>query len=315
MERNSRWPTIDYAEFQKTQELLHMLTQIVGKYRLAHTPWINHSWHATFYLNHFGFTSSLFDVNGTSVEMVFDFVNHEFIIVTTESEKAVIPFKDSSVADFYKLFVAKLEALNLPLDFHNSPNEVQNPVKFAEQTEVLPYKKDLVINYFHAMVKTKAVFEKFRTGFKGKVSPIHYFWGSADLAMTRFSGKPAKKHPGGIPALPDPITEEAYSEELISAGFWSGAGLGYPAYYCYAYPSPKNLDEAISEPEQAFFHKELGEFILPYNDVAKSERPEEMLLSFLASGYTEASKLLDWNNYSLCCDFGEKGYKKQFINK
>ena len=210
-----------------------------------------------------------------------------------------------SVANFYLSFVDMLERLNAPTDFHDQPNEVPAPVRFIEQTEDGDYDRNAVEDFWRALVSVDAVFKRFRTGFVGKNSPVHLFWGSFDLAITRFSGRPAPLHRGGIPALPDRVTREAYSHEVSSAGFWpGGGGIEYPAFYSYAYPTPDGFADASPGHRGAFFDNTLGEFILPYDAIRTAKQPEAALMAFLQGTYEAAATLGQWDRASLECDLG-----------
>lgn len=299
------WPDIPYARWKDTGASLHMWTQIVGKFRLAQTPWINHSWQATFYVSGRGLSSSLIPGTGCSYDVTFDFVDHRLKIDTTDGRQESFALEPMSVAQFHQCFLAALETLGAPSDIHHAPNEVPDPVPFREQTSPGAYDPEAVRDFWQALVSIDAVFKHFRTGFLGKVSPVHLFWGSFDLAVTRFSGRPAPAHPGGFPALPDSITREAYSHEVSSAGFWpGGGGIDYPAFYSYAYPMPEGFGEKAAEPAEAFFQKDLGEYVLPYDAVRKAADPEAALLSFLQSTYRTAADLAQWEWEKLECELG-----------
>jgi len=282
-----------------------MWAQIVGKFRLAATPWINHSWQAAYYVNARGLTTSLIPGVEKSFEAQFDLLEHVLRIESTDGRAEAIPLQPMSVADFYRSFVEALEALDAPTDFHDRPNEVPDPIPFIEQTKDGAYDPAAVEDFWRALVAVDGVFKRFRTGFIGKNSPVHLFWGSFDLAVTRFSGRPAPLHPGGIPALPDQVTREAYSHEVSSAGFWpGGGGVEYPAFYSYAYPTPKGFADASPGHSDAFFDQHLGEFILPYDAVRTADDPEVALLAFLQGTYEAAATLGTWNRAGLECELG-----------
>jgi hypothetical protein len=284
---------------------LHLFTQIVGKYRLARTPWLNHSWHATLYVDARGLTTARVpDVPG-GIEIRFDLLDHAVIGQSTEGRTARFDLGPMSVADFRARFVDLVRVLGGTPTFHGRPNEVAGPVPFAEDKALRPYDAEAVTRFFHVLVAVARVFERFRTAYIGKVSPVHLFWGSFDLAVTRFSGRRAPLHPGGIPSLPDEVTREAYSHEVSSAGFWpGGGGIEYPAFYSYAYPAPQRFAEAHVEPATAFFEQTLGEFLLPYDAVRQSEDPEATLTAFLESTYRAAAVLGNWSRDSLECALG-----------
>ena len=299
------WPDIPYESWRDTCSALHLYTQIVGKYRLARTPWINHSWHATLYVNARGLTTSLVPDGPGGVEVAFDLLAHEVTAAATDGGRACFPIRPMSVASFHAQFRDLLRDVGATPEFDGRPNERPDPVPFAEDRAERPYAADAVARFFHAMVAVDRVFKLFRTGFLGKVSPVHLFWGSFDLAVTRFSGSPAPLHPGGIPALSDEVTREAYSHEVSSAGFWpGGGGVEFPAFYSYAYAPPPSFSDARVEPVQAYFDKRLGEFVLPYDIVRRSRRPEAVLMAFLQSTYTAAADLGGWNRAALECPTG-----------
>ena len=301
------WPPIPFAEWQATASALHLYLQIVGKYRLARSPWVNHAWHATFYSTPRGLTTSLIPDGDGGIEIQFDFVEHS---VHGRSGNGVIgsfPLEPMSVADFHQQFVRIILDLGGDTSFHGSPNELPDAVPFVEDTARRPYDADAVARFHRALVSIDHVFQEFRTGFRGKVSPVHLFWGSFDLAVTRFSGRPAPLHPGGIPNLPDEVTQEAYSHEVSSAGFWPGGGpVDDAAFYSYAYPAPDGFSDEPVKPEAAYFDKEFGEFILPYEAVRRSADPEATLMAFLESTYEAAASLGEWDR-SLECARGLKG--------
>lgn len=303
----SQWPAIPYPRFEATNNTLHMWAQIVGKFRLANTPWVNHSWHATLYPTARGLTTGPVPVARGVLEVTFDFVTHRLRLETSDGREDSFALEAMSVADFHRKFQGALAALDAPTAFHHAPNEVPDPVPFAKQTELGHYDPDAARDFWQALLSIADVFARFRTGFLGKVSPVHLFWGSFDLAVTRFSGRTAPRHPGGIPALPDAITWEAYSHEVSSAGFWPGAGLGEPAFYSYAYPTPDGFSEAAVQPAAARFDTALGEFLLPYEAVRLSADPEGDLLAFLHSTYNAAADLAAWDRATLDCAEGELG--------
>lgn len=300
------WPDIPYGPWRETCAGLHLYTQIVGKYRLARTPWVNHSWHATLYVNARGLTSSIVpDVPG-GVEVELDLIDHVVVGSATDGRVAQFALGPMSVADFRERFVDLIRALGGTPELIGRPNEVADPVPFSQDQRPRPYDADAVTRFFQALVQVDRVLKRFRTGYVGKVSPVHLFWGSFDMAVTRFSGRRAPLHPGGIPALPDEVTREAYSHELSSAGFWpGGGGIDYPAFYSYAYPAPAGFAQARVVPEQAHYSSELGEFLLPYDSVRQASDPEATLMAFLESSYNAAADLGGWDRSALECVSGE----------
>lgn len=299
-----QWPPVPYSDWQTTASALHLYLQIVGKYRLARSPWVNHSWHATFYVTPRGLTTSLVpDVDG-GIEVTFDFVDHVVRGECLSGRALSLLLEPMSVADFHRRFVEMIANLGGTPSFHGTPNEIPGALPFVEDSELRPYDADAVGRFHQALVSVSHVFQNFRTGFRGKVSPVHLFWGSFDLAVTRFSGRRAPLHPGGIPNLPDDVTREAYSHEVSSAGFWPGGGpIDEAAFYAYAYPQPEGFDEAAIRPKAATYNRDFGEFILRYEDVRTSPDPGATLLSFLESTYEAAATLADWDR-SLECPRG-----------
>ncbi len=300
------FPEIPYPAWRETCEALHLYAQVVGKYRLARTPWVNHSWHATLYVNGRGLTTSLVPDGPGGIEIAFDLLDHAVVGTASDGRRAGFPLRPMSVAAFQAQSRALVAELGGTPHFHGRPNEVPGALAFADDVEARPYDAAAVTRFFHALVAVHRVLERFRTSFVGKVSPTHLFWGSFDLAVTRFSGRRAPLHPGGVPGLPDDVTREAYSHEVSSAGFWpGGAGVDEPSFYSYAYPAPEGFAKAAVAPQQARFDDKLGEFILPYAAVRRARDPEATLLSFLDATYRAAADLGGWDRAALDCMVGE----------
>ncbi|MBE7385258.1 MAG: hypothetical protein F6J95_028150 [Leptolyngbya sp. SIO1E4] len=293
------WPSLPLDAWQDTYTTLHMWTQIVGKIRLVQTPWINHSWHVPLYLTARGLTTGTIPHGSHIFQIEFDFIDHQLQIATRTGQTQTVELRPRSVADFYRAVMAALATLKIDIVIHTTPNEVTDPIPFEQDETHTAYDADYAHRCWQVLLQSERVFREFRADFRGKVSPVHFFWGSFDLAVTRFSGRSAPEHPGGVPNLPDAVAKEAYSQEVSSAGFWPGAGLGYPAYYAYAYPTPENFQAAPVHPEAAFFHEALGEFILPYDAVRGAEDPDQTLLAFLQSTYEAAATLADWDQAAL----------------
>jgi hypothetical protein len=299
------WPDIPYAPWKDSCATLHLWTQIVGKYRLARASWVNHSWHATFYVTSRGLTTSLIPVGSRGVQFDFDLIDHDLIGTVTDGSRESFALEPMSVAEFYMRFLEVTDDLGVRTKLHDTPNEVADAVPFESDTLHASYDADAVNRFWRALVQIDRVLKYFRTGFLGKVSPVHLFWGSFDLAVTRFSGRSAPMHPGGIPALPDAITREAYSHEVSSAGFWPGGGpVDYPAFYSYAYPVPEGFSSQRITPEEAFFDQKAGEFILPYSAVRNAPDPDRSLLGFLETTYDAAAHLDHWDRTALECPRG-----------
>lgn len=303
---DSIWPDIPYSAWQPTHATLELWVQIVGKVRLARAPWVNHSWQATLYVTPRGLSTQLIPHDNFSFEMELDFLKHELCIETTNGDSRSVPLQAGTIAGFHSSVHAALRDLGIEVRTHGSPNERPECVPFAEDHAPRKYDRDAAQRFWRALVQIDRVFSRFRTGYLGKVSPVHVFWGSFDLACTRFSGRRAPLHPGGIPNLPDSVTREAYSHEVSSAGFWAGGnGIDHASFYSYAYPTPPGFSSAKVKPGAAYFHEQLGEFLLPYDAVRTAKNPDDVLLSFLQSTYEAAAVTGNWNRAELDCAFGE----------
>jgi hypothetical protein len=294
------WPVLPpLAEWQDTLTTLHMWVQIAGKIRLTLSPFINHSWGNALYVTTRGLTTSPIPYGRGTFALDFDFVAHALQITTSGGEVRSFPLAPMSVADFYRKTMQALAELGISVEIHAWPVEVVESIPFAEDTTHASYDAAAVHRFWSALVVVSQVFTEFRARFIGKDSPVHLFWGAFDLAVTRFSGRTAPKHPGGAPHCPDWVMEEAYSHEVSSAGFWAGPGLGEAAFYSYAYPSPEGFSRSRVLPEAAYFHETLGEFILPYEAVRTAADPAQALLSFLQTTYDAAANLSVWDRSAL----------------
>jgi hypothetical protein len=299
-DHSESWPPLPLKEWADTLATFHMWTQIVGKIRLTQSPWVNHSWHSTLYVNARGLTTSLLPHGARAFEILFDLIDHELIVQTTGGAVFNMPLQPQSVADFYRELMDALERMDVPVRIHGRPNEIPDPIPFARDQTHRAYDADSVNRFWRVLVQSDRVFRVFRGRFIGKCSPVHLFWGALDLAVTRFSGRRAPEHPGGIPNLPDRVTREAYSHEVSSCGFWAGGGaIDSPAYYSYAYPEPAGFPGARVLPQDAFYSPDFREFILPYDAVRAAPDPDEMLLAFLQSTYEAAADLAKWNRGDL----------------
>jgi len=277
-----------------------MWTQIVGKIRLTLSPWTNQSWHVTLYLTSRGLTTSPIPHGSDTFEIQFDFIDHQLLIDKSDGARQRIELRPQSVAEFYRLVMKSLTDLDLPVTIHTMPNEIENPIPFDQDEVHRSYDREYANRFWRVLVQSDRVFKQFRSRFCGKCSPVHFFWGSFDLAVTRFSGRPAPPHPGGVPHLPDAITREAYSQEVSSLGFWPGnAAMPTPVFYSYAYPEPPGFAETKIQPDAAFYEPKLREFILPYDAVRTAESPDAVLLDFAQSTYDAASKLGKWDREAL----------------
>jgi Family of unknown function (DUF5996) len=290
------WPTLSYSTWRETAVTLQLWTQVVGKIRFALTPWLNHSWHVPLYVNARGLGTSLIHAGAKLLEIDFDFVNHRLIIRTSDGQDRGFPLAPMSVAAFYQRLMSELVEADIAVAIDVNPNEVANPIRFPDDEIHASYDADAAHAFWRALVQTDRVFSQFRTAFLGKSSPVHFFWGSFDLAVTRFSGRSAPLHPGGVNGLPDSVACEAYSHEVSSAGFWPGSDA-YPhaAFYSYAYPKPVGFESATVFPASAVWSAEMGEWLLLYDTVRTAEDPDALLLEFLQTTYRAAADLGAWD--------------------
>jgi len=294
------WPKLIFEEWQDTYATLHLWLQIIGKIRYSLSPWVNHSWNATFYITPRGITTSPIPYGKYVFQIDFDFINHELILQSSDAKVEKIGLKARTVAEFYDLVMIKLHKIGVDVDIYKIPNEIMDPIAFDCDQQHHTYDANYVTNFWKVLLQTDRVLKIFRSNFIGKCSPVHLFWGALDLALTRFSGRAAPEHPGGMPNLPDKITREAYSKEVSSCGFWPGGGpIPYPIFYSYAYPQPEGFSEALIKPDAAIFNADMGEFILPYEEVRISDSPDEMLLAFFQSTYDAAANLGAWERSEL----------------
>jgi hypothetical protein len=295
-----KWPSLPLEAWSETFATLHMWLQIVGKMRLVRSPWINHAWHAAFYVTARGLTTSPVPEGDGTFEAEFDFVDHRLVVRSSSGGSFDLALEPQSVAAFYARLMAEMGKLGHPVKIYPYPNEIENPIRFDQDETHRSYDGESVQRFWRILVQTDRVFKEFRTRFIGKCSPVHLFWGAAALAVTRFSGRTAPRHPGGIPHLPDWVTREAYSHEVSSCGFWPGGGaLPYPVFYSYAYPAPAGFAEATVLPDAAFYNTDFGEFVLPYDSVRQAESPDALLLGFLQSTYEAAADLGQWDRAAL----------------
>ena len=306
---SARWPELPYAAWKDTRDTLHLWTQVIGKIRLALTPWLNHSWHVALYVSTRGLTTSPIFVGTRSFAIEFDFIDHVLWVTTSEGHSRQIMLKPMPVAQFYALTMAALDELGIAVRIRTMPCEIPDCIPFEVDNVHAAYDADYAHRFWRVLLSAAEVLAHFRTGFLGKVSPVHFFWGSFDLAVTRFSGRTAPRHPGGVPHLPNAVAQEAYSHEVSSAGFWPGGGgpVDYAAFYSYAYPAPEGFAVAKVKPAAAFFSKELGEFLLPYDGMRIARDPDAALMEFLQSTYTAAAELAKWDRAALECALGEPG--------
>jgi hypothetical protein len=302
------WPELPTAAWRETYATLHLWTQIAGKIRLVRAPWLNHSWHVALYVTARGLTTSPIPDDVRTFQIDFDFIDHALRISASDGATREFALAGQSVASFYTAIMAALADLGIHIEIDEMPNELPDPIRFSQDTRHAAYDPDAVRRFFQILVGADRVFKQFRTGFLGKASPVHFFWGSFDLAVTRFSGRRAPRHPGGVPHLSDDVACEAYSHEVSSAGFWPGGGaIDYPAFYSYAYPEPPGFRTTRVRPDAAFFSEALGEFILPYDAVRTAAASDQALLEFLQSTYEAAANAAKWDRDALECPLGQPG--------
>jgi hypothetical protein len=294
------WPSLPLEAWADTYATLHLWTQIAGKIRLAQSPWLNHAWHVTLYVTSRGLTTSPVPHGLRTFQIDFDFLAHRLLVRSSDGGEGGFALEPQSVAAFYKRLMAELDRLGLPVDIYRQPNEVPDPIRFDQDETHRSYDPEYANRFWRILVQADRIFKEFRARFIGKCSPVHFFWGAPDLAVTRFSGRRAPRHPGGVPGLPDWVTRDAYSHEVSSCGFWPGGGaVPYAAFYSYAYPTPDGFSAATVKPDAAFYSKDLGEFILPYDAVRQAKSPDGILLEFLQSTYEAAANLAQWDRISL----------------
>ena len=298
------WPDLPYADWRETAETLQLWTQIVGKVRLALTPWLNHGWQVPFYVTARGLGTSPIPIGNEILEIEFDFISHRLVARTSRGEERLLPLVPQTVADFYGRVIDLLNGIGVAVAINQMPNEVADPIRFSQDRTHAAYDSAAAHRFWHVLIQVDRVLKYFRTGFLGKASPVHFFWGSFDLAVTRFSGRKAPPHPGGVPSLPDAVTREAYSHEVSSAGFWPGSETyPQPAFYSYAYPEPPGFRNRRVTPG-AYFDETFGEFILPYDAVRTASDPDALLLDFLSTTYIAAADAAKWDRAALECPLG-----------
>jgi hypothetical protein len=295
----SDWPELSVERDHETLALLHLAAQMIGKIRVAHAPWMNHGWHAALQPNARGLGIYPTEASGgRTFTLTLDLCRHAIVLWISDGGREELPLNAGSIAALHKRLVAMLERHGLPSTFNGRPNEIEGAVSFAEDKTRREYDRDSAERFREALAAMLPVFARFRAGFSGKASPVHFWWGSFDLAVSRFSGRKAPRHPGGIPGLPDRITREAYSDEVSSAGFWAGgATAAEPFFYTYIYPEPDGFRSA--NVAHGKFDATYGEFVLPYAEVRASDDPETMLTNFFQSTYDAAADLAKWNRAAL----------------
>jgi hypothetical protein len=305
---NEPWPDLPYEAWKDTRATLHLWTQIVGKIRLSLTPWLNHSWHVPLYVTARGLTTSPIPYRDGAFEISFDFVGGVLDITVSDGARKQIALEPRTVAEFYALVMAALDELGITVAITDLPSEIAGAIPFRQDRQHGAYDAEYAGRFWRVLLQVDRVLKLFRTGFIGKASPVHFFWGSFDIAVTRFSGRPAPPHPGGAPGLSDAVMREAYSHEVSSAGFWpGGGGIDHAAFYSYAYPEPDGFRATAVRPQRAFFNNQIGEFILPYDAVRTATDPDAALLAFLQSTYEAAANAGKWDRAALECAPGRAG--------
>jgi uncharacterized protein DUF5996 len=294
------WPPLPYEEWKDTRTTLHLWTQVVGKIRLAQAPWTNHSWHVALYVTSRGLTTSPIPYGSRTFEIAFDFLDHELRIQTGEGAVESLQLVPRTVADFYHELIGRLRALGLDITVRTLPCEIPDVIPFELDQEHATYNAEHTTRFWQALVQADRVLKEFRSRFVGKASPVHFFWGGFDLAVTRFSGRRAPPHPGGVPNMPDWVARDAYSHEVSSCGFWPGGpAMPQSVFYAYAYPEPEGFRAALVRPTAARYNSDLGEFLLPYDEVRRASSPDAMLLEFLQSSYEAAADCGAWDRVAL----------------
>lgn len=294
------WPSLPLDAWSDTYATLHRWLQIVGKVRLTHGPWLNHSWHVTLYVTARGLTTSPMWDGERTFQIDFDFVAHAVVVQTSDGANASVPLAPQSVATFYARLMDAARALGLQVKITQTPNEVPDPIPFDQDDVHRAYDAEYAHRFWRVLLQAHRVFTLFRARYIGKCSPVHFFWGAPDLAVTRFSGRRAPRHPGGVPNLPDWVAREAYSHEVSSCGFWPGGGpVPYAAFYAYAYPEPDGFAAAPARPAGAYYSADLREYILPYDVVRQATSPDAALLDFLQMTYETAADLAQWDRTAL----------------
>ena len=294
------WPELPYARWKDTFDTLRLWTQVVGKVRLVQSPWVNHQWHVALYVTARGLTTSPIPHGSRIFEVDFDFIEHRLSIHASDGQSRGMALQPQAVSAFYRQFFSLLGELGLSVTINRKPNEVAEAIPFDEDDVHRSYDAEYAQRFWRALVQADRVFKIFRGRYTGKCSPVHYFWGSGDLAVSRFSGRRAPVHPGGAPNMPDALLREAYSHECSSCGFWPGGeSEPYPFFFSYAYPAPAGFAEAAVQPPAARYNRNLGEFVLPYDAVRESADPDRTLLDFLQSTYEAAADLGGWDRDAL----------------
>ncbi|MGH7651149.1 MAG: DUF5996 family protein [Gemmatimonadaceae bacterium] len=312
------WPRLDLQDWADTQATLHRWTQIVGKTRLSLAPMQNHWWQTALYVTSRGLTTSPMPYRDRTVEVEFDLIDHALAITASDGETRTIPLVPRTVADFYDDYLSTLRSVGVDVRIWPVPNELPDVVRFPDDRQHASYDPDAASRCWRALVAVDRALKEFRGRFIGKSSPSHFWWGSFDISCTRFSGRTAPRHPGGFPNLPDYVTREAYSHECISAGWWPGTLAGpvaEPAFYAYSYPEPAGCDVALIKPAGAYYHPDMHEWVLPYENVRMSAEPQALVLEFFQSTYSAAADLGRWDRAALERDLENPAFRRHPQNR
>jgi hypothetical protein len=304
--KQKQWPVLNYDKWKDTLATVHLWTQIVGKIRLRKMPWLNHSWHVTLYVNPFGLGTGSIPYEDGIFQIDFDFIHHQLVIITSTGKRETVELRPRTVASFYEELFEKLKRINIDVAIYTVPCELETAIPFGNDQVHQSYDQYKMEDYWQALVKIHNIFTSFRGRFTGKCSPVHFFWGAFDLAVTRFSGREAPMHQGVAPNMPAKVMQEAYSKEVSSCGFWPGNDQ-YPhaCFYAYCYPASPAFEEQPVKPAGAFYSRQMGEFLLPYEIVQQADNSEEVILAFLQSTYEAAANTGNWNRKELECDFSQ----------
>ncbi len=305
----SAWPDLEVAGLSATTDAIHLFTQVVGKVRMALTPWVNHSWHVPLYVSARGLATGWIPApDGGAFDMEFDLLKEALVVRAADGREGAVPLNGQSVAGFHAATRSALEQLGVGVRIDAMPCEIPDAVPFPQDVSIRAFDGEAARSYWRALLQVQRVFQRFRTRFTGKCSPVHLFWGGFDLAVTRFSGRPAPAHPGGVDHMPDAVARDGYCQEVASVGFWPGGGsVPGPAFYAYAYPAPAAYADAPVQPAAARFDADLGEFLLPYAAVRAAVDPDAALMAFLQSTYEAAADLAAWDRPGLERSEGPRG--------
>lgn len=292
-------PPLPVASWQETYQTLHLWTQIIGKIRLALAPKINHWWHSTLYVTTRGLTTSVIPYGTQTFQLTFDFLHHQLLIEKSDGTVRTIELAPRSVADFYQSVMSTLQDMGITVRIWTMPQEFADPIPFEQDQQHAAYDRASVERFWQILIQVDRLLTQFRARYAGKCSPVHFFWGSFDLAVTRFSGRSAPQHPGGVPNMADWVTREAYSHEVSSCGFWFGGGAIEALFYAYAYPAPEGFKAYPVQPSAAHYSSDMQEFILPYEAVRQADNPDAQVLEFLQTTYEAAANLANWDRAAL----------------